>query len=320
MKIPKVLPFEGAQDPVFLACSYELKRNIARHCFPHKMDKGAKQSVLEWAKTACAGWEIFDRLEGAERELLTDIYLLDTTLQSFNEGSGIFLSNDLFMGVNLSDHLVIRGMGDSASAHEIWKKMLSLEEQLGNGMDFAYHPRFGFLTSDLHQCGTTLSMQAYLHLPALLNFGNIGEALSREEGVKLEQNESLGSVVILSNPETLGVTEDNIIHSIHGAALKLANAEKTFCEHLGEHADVKDKVMRAYGLLAHSYRLELKETLDALSLIKLGIDLGLATGMQSHEINPLFTKTKRSHLQGEDLAHERATFIHEALKPLNVPE
>ncbi|MCH9614697.1 MAG: Protein-arginine kinase [Chlamydiia bacterium] len=320
MNEPKQLPFEGSEDPVFLACSYVLKRNIAKHCFPHKMDKAARQSVLDWAKTALADWEMLDTLDGAQRERLTESYLLDSKLQHFNEGSGVFLSGPLFMGINLSDHVVIRGMAQSKNAQEVWNQVLAIEEKLGCSMDFAYHPRFGFLTSNPHECGTTLEMQTYLHLPALLNFGNISEALSREEGVRLEQNDSLGSIAILTNPETFGVTEDHIIHSVHGATLKLANAEKTFRDHLGEHADVKDKVMRAFGLLTHSYQLELKETLDALSLIKLGIDLGLATGMESHAINPLFTKVHRGHLQGEDLAHERATFVHEALKPLNVPE
>lgn len=313
-------PFTYTDDPIFLACSYQLKRNIAKHNFPHKMAKGERQNVLDWAKNGCPGFELRQELEGSDKEKLSELYLLGPELQNLSEGAALLLNDHLFVGVNLQDHLMIQGISSGNEAKTLWKEMLELEKRLGANMEFAFHPRFGFLTANMHECGCAFQLKAYLHLPGLLNFGNISEALSHEEDVQLLNIDSMGSIAVITNPTSLGVHEDHIIHTLHGVALKLANAERSFREHLAEHTEVKDKVMRAFGLLTHSYQLELKEALDALSLIKLGLDLGLATGMESKDINPLFTAVQRGQLSSDDVGHARASYIHQALTNLVVPE
>lgn len=314
------LPFTQTNDPIFLACSYQIKRNIAKHHFPHKMSKSERQNILDWAKNGCKGFDASPSLEGNAKQKLSELFLLGPELQNLSDQAGLLLGQNLFVGVNLKDHLMIHGISSSSESKVLWNDMLELEKRLGANMDFAFHPRFGFLTSDMHECGCALKLKAYLHLPALLNFGNISEALNHEEDVQLLNIDSMGSIAVITNPSSLGVHEDHIIHTLHGVALKLANAERAFREHLAEHADVKDKVMRAFGLLTHSYQLELKETLDALSLIKLGLDLGLAKGMESSDINPLFTAAQRGHLASEDVTHARALYIHKALENLVILE
>ncbi len=86
---------------------------------------------------------------------------------------------------------------------------------------------------------------------------------------------------------------------------------------------LKDKMSRAYGLLLHSYQLETKEALNALSQIKLGIDLGWIQGINDQEINELLFRCRRAHLaqshekislHTKDLSEARAAYLHEKLQ------
>jgi protein arginine kinase len=88
-------------------------------------------------------------------------------------------------------------------------------------------------------------------------------------------------------------------------------------------ADVTDQISRAFGLLLHSYQLQTKETINALSLLKLGLSLGMISGITPQQIHALFFLCRRPHLaklakvpstDPQELAHERAAFLHKELK------
>jgi protein arginine kinase len=86
---------------------------------------------------------------------------------------------------------------------------------------------------------------------------------------------------------------------------------------------VKDRVSRAYGLLLHSYQIETIEAMNALSLLKLGLDLEWLKGITNQQLNNLFFNCRRAHLSAQykpaveqdQLAHKRSELIHAALKP-----
>ncbi len=99
----------------------------------------------------------------------------------------------------------------------------------------------------------------------------------------------------------------------HGARSKILHEES---------AEIKDRVSRAFGILIHSYQIEAVEALNAISLLKLGAELGWLTGVTSKELNRLFFNCRRAHLlhqygeriKQEEIPHKRAEFIHKTLK------
>ncbi len=100
--------------------------------------------------------------------------------------------------------------------------------------------------------------------------------------------------------------------------------ENTVRNHLRkeENAMVMDKVSRAYGVLIHSYQIETVEALNAISLLKLGADLGWLEGVSPQDLNRLFFECRRAHLLSkfeqevvqDKLPHKRAEFIHSTLQ------
>ena len=103
-------------------------------------------------------------------------------------------------------------------------------------------------------------------------------------------------------------------------------ATQTIRNQLKETPDalIVDKVSRAIGLLRHSYQIDTKEALSAMSFIKLGIDLGWIEGLTDKEINKIFFEIRRGHLSlstekeipQEMLAQKRAEYLQLALKPI----
>jgi protein arginine kinase len=94
---------------------------------------------------------------------------------------------------------------------------------------------------------------------------------------------------------------------------------------------VKDLITRSYGLLVHSYQLNTRETLAALSMIKLGIDLGWVLGLTDQEVNAIFVQVQRAHLlylleqpisieDPQAIQRQRAAFVHKRLKDVQLKE
>lgn len=212
-----------------------------------------------------------------------------------------------------------------------WNRLVKIETGLGKAVNYAFSPKFGFLTSDPTQCGTALIVTIYLHLPALFQTAAIDEALETladesitVSGIQGDPEEIIGDILAIRNNFTLGITEENIIASLRSFGTKLQVEESTKKKHIknANSADIKDKVSRAYGILIHSYQIEAVEALNAISLLKLGTEMGWLSGMSIAQFNELFFNCRRAHLlckldekiKQEEIGHKRAEFIHKTLK------
>src|ERR1700689_4940098 len=60
---------------------------------------------------------------------------------------------------------------------------------------------------------------------------------------------------------------------------------------------IADQVGRAYGIMMHSYSISSKEVLNLLSMLRLGVDLGLMPEEYRATIDELFIRTQPAHLQ-----------------------
>ena len=94
-----------------------------------------------------------------------------------------------------------------------------------------------------------------------------------------------------------------------------------------KEADRFNHIGRAYGILANAHSISSKETMNLLSLMKLGVDVGLFPGVDRSLVDELFILTQPAHLQkqhSEKLSAEerdllRADMVRERLKPVSRP-
>lgn len=339
----KHTPWENESNPIWLASSFLLHRNLARFHFPPKMSERELQHTLAQLKEPLLKSPLLqaptllqaEMTSPLDKEYLFEHFLCMEGFQNTLAGQGFIVDNSgtFFGKVNILDHLQLQLIDNTGSWEKIWNKLSELETAIGTSVEYAFSSKFGYLTSDPNDCGTGLTTYVFLHLPALVHTHQLEETLlkQKEEGVEAigmggNVKELTGDILILSNNCTLGVNEESTLHSIHGTMMKLMALEKSLRTHLQteNNAEIKDQVSRAFGLLLHSYQLQTKEALDALSLVKLALSLGWVEGITDAKLNTLFFQCRRAHLlhllgqqqtaDPQEVAQRRAEFLHKNMQ------
>jgi protein arginine kinase len=110
---------------------------------------------------------------------------------------------------------------------------------------------------------------------------------------------------------TLGESEEEIIKRLTSVLQSIIEHELNAREKLleADAGKVFDKVGRAYGILQNSHLLSSSEAMNLLSLIRLGVDLGVFPDACRATIDRLVIEAQPGHLQyaqkGEFEANQR---------------
>lgn len=335
--ILKSIPWSELANTIWPASSFTLHRNIAEFPFPSKLTNSNSSKLLSKLQTAFSSLSDTtpslyipgEILSGQEKEFLAEHFLTSEGYQNLSAGQAIVIdpTAHFLATINTQDHLTIQWIDCKGEWEKSWNDLNALESALGTKINFAFSPKFGYLTADPRNSGTALTVSCYLHLPCLIQSKQLTQLLLMHKEPSVEtmgmlgnMDELIGDFLILRNHYTLGLTEQTILRDLHMTATKLILAERTQRQKYQQNApaEIKDMISRAYGLLLHSYQLQTKESLDAISKIKLGIDLGWIIGMKDHEINELFFRCRKAHLEQllgkQELAHARAEYLHGQLK------
>src|SRR5258707_666363 len=153
--------------------------------------------------------------------------------------------------------------------------------------------------------------------------------ISREHAAK-----SAGSGLVLNRDETLCVMineEDHLRMQALRPGLQLRQAWTTL-DQSDSMLEKKSKMVynhigRAYGILANAHSISSKETMNLLSLMRLGVDMELFPGVDRSLVDELFILTQPAHLQKqhtEKLSAEerdllRADMVRERLRTVSRP-
>lgn len=269
-----------------------------------------------------------DEMAPYEKEFLIEHFLLSEGFQEAHAGSGVSIdkSGAIIALFNLKDHLQLQYTDTSGDLEKGYSLITALENAITGSLNFAFSPKFGFLTSDPLHTGTGLIVSSYLHLPALIHTKSLHDAIEKEKsegvvatGLQGNPDELVGDILMLRNLYTLGVNEETILSTQRTAIMHLVVAEKSMRSRIKQEKMplVKDLISRACGSLKYAYQLEAPEALSQLSLVKLGIELGWVTGLSIKEINRLLFDSRRSHLaylldakvMPEEIAAKRAEYL-----------
>jgi protein arginine kinase len=128
---------------------------------------------------------------------------------------------------------------------------------------------------------------------------------------------------------TLGEQETDIVERLNKVLLQIIEHEENARATLLEKKPkmVFNHIGRAYGILANAHSISSKETMNLLSLMKLGVDLEEFPSANRPLIDELFIITQPAHLQKqftEKLAAEerdllRADMLRDRLRVVSRP-
>lgn len=334
--------WDQIHQPHILACGLRLCRNLERFAFIPKLEAPSRAQILKFIFAALkenSALESIVTLEarqasGEDKELLLERFpFLEGINQAFHDETFVLdPSGKLLAIINLKEHLELHIVSAGEQFDALLTRLIEIESHLGRSLEFAFHQRFGFLTADPRHCGTGLLANAILHLPALIQTGQLALILKEHqpENIRVSGIQSEGfaaDLVILQNKQTIGFSEEKIVSELQSLVSRLVIAESSACRHLQDSPNIElmDKVSRAFGLLKHSYLLDTIESMQALSLIKLGLMLNWVQGISLSHIHQLLMGSQRlymkwqRHLEPEqNLNHERAISLHQAMSEGNL--
>lgn len=336
----------GPHDRIVMSSRVRLARNIKNLAFPGWAKKPERIKALESIRPAVeslpqmanAFSQSMDNLTNIDKQILVERHLISREHAAKSAGSGLVLNKEesLCVMINEEDHLRMQALRPGLQLKQAWVTIDQVDSDLEKRLDYAFNSEIGYLTACPTNLGTGIRVSAMLHLPGLVLSEQINQIIQSVNKLGLavrglygEGTEALGNVFQVSNQMTLGEAETDIVERLNKVLLQIIEHEENARVLLLEKKPkmVFNHVGRAYGILANAHSISSKETMNLLSLMRLGVDLGHFPKVERWLIDDLFIVTQPAHLQkqfSEKLAAEerdllRADMVRERLKKVERP-
>ena len=337
---------EGPHNRIVLSSRVRLARNLRGLAFPGWAKKVERIKALELIRpaveslTVMAGAfsESMDNLTVLDKNILVERHLISREHAAKSAGSGLVLNREesLCVMINEEDHLRMQALRPGLQLKQAWGALDQIDSKLEKKLDYAFSPDLGYLTACPTNLGTGIRVSAMLHLPGLVLAEQINQIIQAVNKLGLavrglygEGTEALGNVFQVSNQMTLGEAESDIVERLNKVLAQIIEHEENARAMLVEKKpkSVYNHIGRAYGILANAHSISSKETMNLLSLMRLGVDLALFPGVDRALVDELFILTQPAHLQkqhSEKLSAEerdllRADMVRERLRNVSRP-
>src|SRR6202453_4722543 len=306
----------GPHDRTVMSSRVRLARNLRGMAFPLWAKKLERIKALEIIRPAVetlpqltgAFSQTMDNLAALDKQILVERHLISREHAAKSAGSGLVLNREesLCVMINEEDHLRMQALRPGLQLRQAWNAIDQVDSELERRLDYAFSPELGYLTACPTNLGTGIRVSAMLHLPGLVLAEQINQIISSVNKLGLavrglygEGTEALGNVFQVSNQMTLGEVESEIVERLNKVLLQIIEHEENARAMLLEKKPkiVFNHIGRAYGILANAHSITSKETMNLLSLMRLGVDLSEFPGAERALIDELFVITQPAHLQ-----------------------
>jgi protein arginine kinase len=306
----------GPNSDIVMSSRIRLARNLEKQPFSHWATKKQEKEAMDTLDRSVLGVDMManglhvrmsdiddvDKQFLLERHLISREHIVRPEFKSVVVGEKEIAS----VMVNEEDHLRLQVMQSGFNLQECWRISNRLDDALHKKVKFAYNAEWGYLTACPTNTGTGLRASVMLHLPSLVMTKQIQKVLQAitklgmtARGLYGEGTEAEGNFFQISNQITLGSSEEDIIDNLERIIRQVIgheeNARKTLMKQNREV--LQDKIWRASGTLRSAHIINTKEMMGLLSMVRLGVDMGLITDIDRRAVNELFILTQPAHLQ-----------------------
>jgi protein arginine kinase len=299
----------GPMADVVISSRIRLARNLAGHKFLSHCSTDERSAILEKLRDALMSLELGDKVFYISVDKASDLdrhFLVERHLISRHHAFGkgprgvIIAQRERFTAmINEEDHLRIQVLKGGLQLSQCAEHINRIDDMIEAKVDFAFSPRFGYLTACPTNLGTGIRVSVMLHLPALKMTGQTEKFLNATRDMNLavrglfgEGTEAAGDFYQLSNQVTLGISERDIVaqfeETIIPEIVEYENAARNRL--LSKDADIlDDKISRAMALLKNAHLISSQEALFLLSHLRLGINMRENMGASTPAIEGLDT-------------------------------
>lgn len=306
----------GPEDDIAISSRIRFARNLKSLPFPINSNSEYREkvkSMVELSVEKVSNFDasfrfVIDAISSLDRQILLERRLISREFTNAKSGAELVVTPDEEVGImiNEEDHIRLQAMKSGFQLQEVLREIDHVDNLLSQELPFAFNNELGYLTSCPTNVGTGMRASVMLHLPGLVLEGQISavtQGVSKlgmaVRGIFGEGSDNLGNLYQVSNQSTLGESELQIVERLETVIRQIINHEKNARQRLLEQREnfLLDHVGRAYGVLKYAYIISSEETLNSLSALRLGVDMGMFSSVDLHTVNELFIIIQPAHLQ-----------------------
>jgi protein arginine kinase len=331
----------GPESDIVISSRIRLARNLAAFPFtnratPHQkadLESLLRERIAKLERAPRLNYLSLANLSTLDRQFLVERQLISREIASADGPRGVAFDEreSVSLMINEEDQLRLQIMRSGLALDEAWQEIDKLDDILEQRVTYAFSEDFGYLTACPTNVGTGMRASVMLHLPALgwtKQIEKVFRALQKinlaVRGLYGEGSRASGDFYQISNQVTLGKSESQILSEIREVIPEIVNYERHARNTLlkENRQALQDKISRAYGTLCSATMMTSEETMDLLSSVRLGINLGLLDDLTMATVNELFIQTQPAHLQkltgnmldGEERNAARARYLRMRLR------
>ncbi|MCL2576618.1 MAG: protein arginine kinase [Defluviitaleaceae bacterium] len=308
------------QEPVtdeneILSSRVRLARNIKKYPFRRKLSAAsATEMVSEATQAVISASHFFINLDmqslgKTEQTVFLEKHIVSPEFINGNLPKGLLICDNQSISVMLNeeDHVRIQAIKPGEDLTSAFETAGQIDDLIEERVEFAFHSDYGYLTACPTNTGTGLRASYMIHLPCLSKsdlpttvlpqITKFGVAI---RGIYGEGTAPMGSIYQISNQNTLGKSEQDIILGLQNVTQSVIEKERQARQNLltTRKSYIEDIVHRAYGILTNARLISAKEAMDLLSDIRLGYITGLLEKPKpTKRIYQIMMEIQPGHLQ-----------------------
>lgn len=304
----------GKESDIVESSRIRFARNISDYPFETKCSKDDANAIVKKLEEVISkigyGLKVvklkdmddLTKMTLVEKRLISPDFVLNK-----NETGAIAINDDenICIMINEEDHLRIQCFASGLEIENLLKFAMEIDEKLESVLNYAYNDKYGFLTACPTNVGTGMRASVMVHLPALASTGNIPKVLQiisnfgmNIRGIYGEGSKAKGDMYQISNKQTIGLSEEEIINNLKIIVDKVIEQERLARKYLGKNSiELEDNVYRSFGILSNCKKISSDESLELLSMVKLGTDLGIIKELNDLKVKKMYLYSKPANLQ-----------------------
>ena len=304
----------GKESDVVISSRIRLARNVKGTNFVNSSKKEDLEKVLNKIEsiTGKIGYNLkFIRLKNIDdltKMCLIEKHIISPDFALNNIDVGALLINEeenICIMINEEDHIRIQVFSSGLDLEYLLDLINEIDSSMSSLIPYAFSDKYGYLTACPTNVGTGMRASVMVHLPGLKQSGNVNKVLEvinnfgmNIRGIYGEGTNTKGDLYQISNKQSIGIQEKEIINNMKVIVEKIIEQERTARKMLAKNSiNLEDKVNRAYGLLLNCRKISSEECEKLLSYVKLGTDLGIIKELNDLKVKKLELYTKSANLQ-----------------------
>lgn len=304
----------GKESDVVLSTRVRLSRNIKGIPFTTRCSKEDLKIVYDKMKeiTPSLGYGLkffgLSDMDSITKQSLVEKHIISPDFAKTKIPYTAIIINDeenICIMINEEDHIKLQVFTSGLDIDNLLNLAVEIDEKIGSIVQYSFHHKYGYLTACPTNVGTGMKISSLVHVPGFQMTGNISKILNavnnlgmNVRGIYGEGTKAEGDIYQISNNQTLGITEKEIAKNLNLISGKIIEQERIARKYLAKKSvKFEDKVYRDFGILTFAKRLSEEETLELLSSVKLGTDLGIIKELTDKKIAELILYTKPANVQ-----------------------